>query len=308
MALSSGWFMYALFLTAMIVFNIIGNSLVCLLILKNKTMKTSINWLLFHLAIADLLVAVLFIPPCVLSHFIEQPGGVIGDVLCKLITTGILGWAAASASSFLLVAVAFERYFATLHPFRSLSRSRSWWLVPFLWILAILIDLPSIVVTAYDTESQMCVGNYPDYATARAYYISWSICNSGLPTCIMVYLYARIILHLRNHALVPGSSQAPATRYRNKVTKMLISVTAIFIVCWTPQTVLCVLSPVVPGGYAIVYPVATASALLNSCLNPLVYSLHSQQFRKNLASLVHIHCCKHKQMTHKKMVEKNFSS
>lgn len=34
-------------------------------------MKTSINWLLFHLAVADLLVAVLFIHPCILSHFIE---------------------------------------------------------------------------------------------------------------------------------------------------------------------------------------------------------------------------------------------
>ena len=308
MALSTGWLVYALFLTAMIVFNIIGNSLVCLLILKNKGMKISINWLLFHLAIADLLVAVLFIPPCVLSHFIEQPGGVIGDVLCMFITAGTLGWAAASASSFLLVAVAFERYFATLHPFRSLSQSRSWWLVPLLWILAILIDLPSIIVSAYDTESQMCVENFPDYATTSAYYISWSICNSGLPTCIMVYLYTRIILHLRNHSLIPGSSQAPATRSRNKVTKMLISVTAIFIMCWTPQTVLCVLSPVVPGGYATVYPVATASALLNSCLNPLLYSLHSQQFRKNLASLLRLRCCKNTQMAHKKMVEKTFSS
>jgi len=43
---------------------------------------------------------------------------------------------------------------------------------------------------------------------------------------------------------------------------------------------------VIPGGYATVHPVTTASALLNSCLNPLVYTLHSQQFRKNIASMV----------------------
>lgn len=102
----------------------------------------------------------------------------------------------------------------------------------------------------------------------------------------MGYLYGRIILHLRNHALVPGCSQPLVARSRTKVTRMLISVTVIFITCWTPPAVLCVLSPVIPGGYATVYLVSTASALLNSSLNPLVYTLHSQQFRKNLASLV----------------------
>ena len=286
MAISTLTFLYTLLLSAMIVFNIAGNSLVCLLILKNKAMKTSINWLLFHLAVADLLVAVFFIPPCVLSHFIEQPGGVIGDVLCKFITGGTLGWAAASASSFLLVAVAFERYYATLYPFRSLSRTRSRWLVPFLSFLGILLIVPSLAVAIYDSESQSCASNWPNYTAIRAYNLSWSFCNSMLPICIMGYLYARIILHLRTYTAMPGSSQSPVTRSKTKITKMLISVTAIYVTCWTPQIVLCATSPVLPGGYTTVYLVSTASALLNSCLNPLVYTLHSQQFRENLASLM----------------------
>ena len=288
MAMSTASLLYALFLIVMIVFNIAGNSLILILILKNKAVKTTINWLLFHLAVADLLVAVFFIPPCVLSYFIEQPGGVIGDVLCKFITGGSLGWAAASTSSFLLVAVAFERYYATLRPFRSLSRSPSQWLVPLLWILAILLDMPAIVLLAYDVESQTCFQNFPDYTAMWGYYITWSFFNSLLPICIMVYMYVQIILQLRNRPVVPSSSQAPVTRSKNQVTKILFTVTAVFITCWTPPTVLCVLSPVIPGGYATVYPVTTASALLNSCLNPLVYALHSQQFRKNLVSLL---CC-----------------
>ncbi|KAJ7372590.1 hypothetical protein OS493_017861 [Desmophyllum pertusum] len=286
MAISTTTLVYVLCLTAMIIFNIAGNSLVCLVILKKKAMKTSINRLLFHLAIADSLVAVFFIPPCILSYFIEQPSGVIGDLLCKFITGGALGWAAAAASSFLLVAIAVERYLATLHPLLTLSRGRSSWLVPGLWILAILLGLPSLVVSAYDVESQMCVENFPDYTTTRAYYLTWSFASSVVPICIMGYLYARIISCLRNRAVVPGSSQASVSQSSTKVTKMLISVSVIFITCWTPPAVLCVLSPVIPGGYATVYLVTTACALLNSCLNPLVYSLHSQQFRKNLASLV----------------------
>ena len=111
----------------MIIFDIAGNSLVCYLILKKKAMKTSINWLLFHLAIADVLVSLFFIPPCILSHFIEQPGGVIGDNLCKFILSGVLGWVSAAASSYLLVVIAFERYHATVYPFEKLRGGRSSW-------------------------------------------------------------------------------------------------------------------------------------------------------------------------------------
>ena len=292
MALSISSMVYVVFLSAMIIFNIGDNSLVCLVILKKKGLKTSINWLLFHLAIADLLVGVFFIPPCILSHFIEQQSGIVEDLLCKFINGGVFGWAAASASSFLLVVIAFERYNATVHPLEQLSRGRPSWLVQILWILAIHLIVPNVVVMAYNAESQMCAEKFPDYTTARAYYLTWSFASSVLPMCIMGYLYARIILCLRNRVLVPGSSPRSVSQSRDKVTKMFISVSVIFITCWTPPILLCVLFPVIPGGYATVYSVTTASALLNSCLNPLVYTLHSQQFRKNLASLMR--CCESK--------------
>ena len=299
MAIPATSLVYVLFLSAMIVFNIAGNSLVCSLMLKNRAFKTSINWLLFHLAIADLLVAVFFIPPCILSHFFVQPSGLTGDLLCKFITGGSFGWVAASASSFLLVAIAFERFNATLRPLLTLRHGRSLWLVPVLWMLASLLNTPSIVVTAYDEEDlQMCVENFRLYSTLRAYYLSWSFANSVLPICIMGYLYTRIILCLHKPGLVQNSSPTSASRSRNKVTKMLVSVSVIFVTCWTPPAVLCVLSPVIPGGYATVHAVATASALLNSSLNPLVYTLHGQQFRKNLVSLVF--CSDNKELaTHK---------
>ena len=289
MAISATSLVYVLFLSAIIIFNITGNSLVCSLMLKKKAFKTSINWLLFHLAIADLLVAVFFIPPCILSHFIVQPSGLTGDVLCKFITGGNFGWVGAAASSFLLVAIAFERYNATLRPLLTLRHGRSMWLVPVLWLLAILLNTPPIVVTAYDAERQLCVENFQDYTTLRAYHLSWSFGNSFLPICIIGYLYARIILCLHKPGFTQRSSPKSASQSRNKVTKMLISVSAIFITCWTPPTVLCLLIPVIPGGYGTVHYVSTASALLNSSLNPLVYTLHSQQFRKSLVSLV---CCR----------------
>ena len=290
MAISTFSLVFSLSIAGVIIFNIAGNFLVCVVILKKTKMKTSINWLLFHLAIADLLVAVFFIPPTILSHFIEQPSGVTGDLLCKFVFCGVLGWVAAMMSSFLLVVIAFERYHATLHPLEQLNRGRSRWLVPIMWILALLLLSPLIVVSKYDVENQICVDNFPNHVTSRAFYLFWSFCKELVPITIMGYLYTRIILRLRAAVLVPVSYPNSVSQSRHRVTKMLISISAIFIMCWTPAAVLCILTPLIPGGRATVYSVAKASALLNSSLNPVVYSFHSLHFRKNLASMVA--CCK----------------
>lgn len=292
MAISTFSLVYSLSLAALVIFNIAGNSLVCVVMLKKKEMKTSINWLLFHLAIADLLVAVFFSPATVVSHFITQPSGFTGDLLCKFIFGGNLGWVAAATSSFLLVVIAFERYNATLHPLEQLSRSRSRWLVPIMWIVALLLVSPLFVVSTYDAESHTCVNNFPNRLKSRAFFLFWSFCNELIPISIMVYLYTRIILHLRTVVLVQVSYPNSVSQSRHKVTKMLISISAIFIICWTPAAVLCVLTPMIPGERGTVYFVAKASALLNSSLNPVVYTFHSQNFRKNLAALVP--CCKSK--------------
>ena len=290
MAISTFSLVFSLSIAGVIIFNIAGNFLVCVVILKKTKMKTSINWLLFHLAIADLLVAVFFIPPTILSHFIEQPSGVTGDLLCRFVFCGVLGWVAAMTSSFLLVVIAFERYHATLHPLEQLNRGRSRWLVPIIWILAFLLLSPLIVVSKYDVENQICVDNFPNHVTSRAFYLCWSFCKELVPITIMGYLYTRIILRLRAAVLVPVSYLNSVSQSRHRVTKMLISISAIFIMCWTPAAVLCILTPLIPGGRATAYSVAKASALLNSSLNPVVYSFHSLHFRKNLASMVA--CCK----------------
>ena len=284
MSTSMSSVVYAIFLGAMILFNMVGNSMVCIVVLKNKAMRTSINWLLFYLAIADVLFAVFF-TPCILSHFIKLPSGIVGDMLCKFLMGGAFGWASASASSFLLVLIAFERYHATLHPLKMFSRGRSLRLVPVLWIVAILLAAPMVLLFIYQKEIQACEIVFPNYLTSRFYHLIWSCCNEFLPICIMGYLYTRIVLCLRERSLVSASSQTKVLHSRHKVTRMVILVSVIFVLCWTPSAVLCALTPLVPGHRVTVDKVAEASALLNSCLNPLLYTLHSEQFRRNLASL-----------------------
>ena len=62
------------------------------------------------------MVAVFFSPLHIFVHTFTHPDGVAGDVLCKILTGGNLGWLGGTSSAFTLVAVAVERYYAVNYP------------------------------------------------------------------------------------------------------------------------------------------------------------------------------------------------
>ncbi len=76
------------------------------------------NYLLMNLAVSDILHAV-FITPRVFYQlpFVHHPDGVGGTILCKFVTGGSVAWTGSACSIATFVAIAFERYFAVLHPF-----------------------------------------------------------------------------------------------------------------------------------------------------------------------------------------------
>lgn len=75
------------------------------------------NFLLVNLALADIMVALFIAPQFILIHAFKHPYGLAGTLLCKFLTGGNLMWTGATASSFSLVVIAFERYFAVMYPY-----------------------------------------------------------------------------------------------------------------------------------------------------------------------------------------------
>ena len=69
-----------------------------------------------NLAVADIIVALFIAPQFILIHTFKHPGGMIGTVLCKLLTGGTFMWLGATVSAFTMVVIAFERYYAVLQP------------------------------------------------------------------------------------------------------------------------------------------------------------------------------------------------
>ncbi len=78
--------------------------------------RTPMNYLLVNLAIADILYAAFIVPDVFLSLTSTHPDGMIGTVLCKLVTGGTVAWIGAISSVVTLVAIAIERYYAVVYP------------------------------------------------------------------------------------------------------------------------------------------------------------------------------------------------
>ena len=74
------------------------------------------NVLIFNLAVADALFAALITPKLIVSLNLRHPGGLAGSILCTLITGGGFAWAGAFCSTYTLVAIAIERYYAVTDP------------------------------------------------------------------------------------------------------------------------------------------------------------------------------------------------
>jgi len=70
-----------------------------------------------NLAAADICYATFIMPTIILSHNVTHPTGIVGTFLCASITGGSFAWIGGLASMFTLLVIAFERYFAVVHPY-----------------------------------------------------------------------------------------------------------------------------------------------------------------------------------------------
>ena len=76
----------------LVTINLICNTLVCIVVLRHKQMRTPMNYLLVNLAISDVTVGIFIVPQYVLRHAFRHPESIAGDMLCKFVTGGSFIW------------------------------------------------------------------------------------------------------------------------------------------------------------------------------------------------------------------------
>ncbi|XP_031566403.1 pyroglutamylated RF-amide peptide receptor-like [Actinia tenebrosa] len=281
-------------LSILVLTDIIGNSLVIKIILTNKSLRSPMIYLLLNLAVADLMVGVFFSPLYIFSQFFSHPDGIVGTVVCKLLTGGYFAWIGGACSAATLVAISFERYFAVMHPYSKkykLNGRKVKQVIAGCWTSAFVIIIPCFLALDYDKETHLCMQIWSKKWFGSAYSTLCFIYFGVIPITIMLVLYSRVIYTLWFKQNQEQGTQLAVLKSRKRVTKVVVIVSVIFAACWLPDSIIYLLYHYtdIEYNYSVDVPSICGIILVtcNSSINPFIYTFQSKVFRRHLIELVY---------------------
>ncbi|XP_053741509.1 D(4) dopamine receptor-like [Synchiropus splendidus] len=172
---------------------ICGNLLVCLSVLTEKALKTTTNYFIVSLAVADLMLAVLVLPLFIYSEFQDGVWTLSTTVCDGLMTMDVM---LCTASIFNLCAISIDRFIAVLIPLnynRKHVDLRQAVLLSATWILALAVASPIIfgINNVPGRDPSECKLENDDYVLYS------SVCSFFIPCPIMLLLYCGMFRGLR---------------------------------------------------------------------------------------------------------------
>ncbi|RVE67783.1 hypothetical protein OJAV_G00085040 [Oryzias javanicus] len=293
----------------------LGNGVVCFIVLRSRNMWTVTNLFILNLAVSDLLVGIFCMPTTLLDNIIT--GWPFGSLVCKL--SGMVQGISVSASVFTLVAIAVDRFRCIVYPFKQkLTISTATAIIVIIWVLAVSIMCPSGVMLQVTKEHTVrvllghrnesspfywCRENWPNQEM-RKIYTTVLFANIYLaPLSLIVIMYARIGITLFKTTVPTGGKPGQENRHgvskkKRRVVKMLLIVALLFILSWLPLWTLMMLSDyarLTEQQYRLiniyVYPFAHWLAFFNSSVNPIIYGFFNENFRRGFQAVFKFSLC-----------------
>ncbi|XP_038853441.1 D(3) dopamine receptor-like [Salvelinus namaycush] len=210
---------YAMLYSLLILAIVFGNVLVCLAVVRERSLQTTTNYLVVSLAVADLLVASLVMPWAV---YLEVVGGawLFSRMYCNVFVT--LDVMMCTASILNLCAISIDRYTAVVMPVlyntTHSSRKRVSAMIATVWILAFAVSCPLLFGFNTSDDPTVCSISNPDFV------IYSSVVSFYLPFIVTLLVYIRIYVFLRKRRkriafrqassgkIQPGSAQPSAEK------------------------------------------------------------------------------------------------
>ncbi|XP_063062338.1 D(3) dopamine receptor [Engraulis encrasicolus] len=183
---------YAVLYALLILAIVFGNVLVCIAVLRERSLQTTTNYLVVSLAVADLLVATLVMPWAV---YLEVMGGawLFSRLYCNIFVT--LDVMMCTASILNLCAISIDRYTAVVMPVlyntTHSSRRRVSIMIAAVWILAFAVSCPLLFGFNTTDDPEVCSISNPDFV------IYSSVVSFYLPFVVTLLVYIRIYVFLR---------------------------------------------------------------------------------------------------------------
>ncbi|XP_064410464.1 kappa-type opioid receptor isoform X1 [Latimeria chalumnae] len=249
-------------------------------------MKTATNIYIFNLAVADALVTTTM--PFQSTDFLMNSWP-FGNVLCKIVIS--IDYYNMFTSIFTLTMMSVDRYIAVCHPVKALdfrTPMKAKMINVCIWLLSSAVGIPAIVLGGIKTTEDMCATecamqfpnlyNYWDTLMKICVFIFAFI----IPVLIITVCYSLMILRLKSVRLLSGSREKD--RNLRRITRLVLVVVAVFIICWTPIHIFVLVKALVdvPDTIAVMagYYFCVALGYTNSSLNPILYAFLDENFKR----------------------------
>uniref|UniRef100_A0A915CSZ9 G-protein coupled receptors family 1 profile domain-containing protein n=1 Tax=Ditylenchus dipsaci TaxID=166011 RepID=A0A915CSZ9_9BILA len=266
---------------------LIANVIVVLAIAGDRKMrKSSMNLLLFNLAVADFLALVTYTVIWFPSAFYGTPAWMLPVSFCPI--DKYLNVTTLAVSQFTYIAICVERYIAIVHPMQAkslISGKRILCALTFIWIFALFLQLIYYIGWTYPqyiSKNVADIKHNTDHCVDPIFYeygfLIWVWIDFDLfvvyilPGLLSVILYQRICATLSTRAKL---LQESPKKKRDYDADRLHS---FFYICYTPWTVYMMWGATVNTNFKLPFKVwMTVALIMQICntANPFVYTLYS---------------------------------
>ena len=281
-------------LTLILVGTIIGNTLVCLCVYVKQEMKTITAMFLVNLAIADLGTGLFCVPMAIAA--ILDLSILRSEFTCNLNAFCLVFFFMTSINT--MAATGVYKYWTVAFPMRSKITSRhAFVMILLIWLTAgILAAGPIFGWNHYFllTDRYQCSPGSPQTMDEYSHLLAILIFGFALPVPLMAFCYARVYVISKNHFKRMKRNTLSDMRLLQSEAHLIATlwiVLVAFVLCWLPffaYLIAGIMNKKIPFYLPIL---AFNFGYSNSTLNPVVYALRLQSFRKGFHEIV-VGCCK----------------
>ncbi|XP_034043662.1 neuropeptide Y receptor type 2 [Thalassophryne amazonica] len=273
--------------STIILFGVIGNSLVIYVVYTFKNLRTVTNFFIVNLAIADLLVNTLCLPfTLVYTLYGEWK---FGRALCFLLpfAQGV----AVHVSTITLNVIALDRYRSIVYHLESrMSKDTCTAIVVMTWALSALLASPLAIFREYgmleltaDESILVCTEKWPDGSmNGSVYSLSMLVVQYVLPLVINSVAYIGIWSKLKNCTSFGARNENQWRRKRT--TEMLVTMVVVFAVSWLPLQAF-QLAADIDGSilamkdFKLLFTAFHIVAMCSTFVNPILYGWMNNNYR-----------------------------
>nr|XP_046155550.1 trace amine-associated receptor 1-like [Oncorhynchus gorbuscha] len=287
-----------LLLGSMSVLTVCGNLLVIIPIIHFKQLHTPTNYLILSLAVSDLLLGVLVMPPSMVYSL--ESCWYFGDLFCKIYTSTDVMLCTASILNLCFISI--DRYYAVCRPL--LYRTKITVHVVLIMMLVIWTGSAIVVfgmifleLSTWGMEefyynnhnyNVACEGEcifFQNKASSTASLVlSFYIPGVGM---LSIYLKIFLIAQRQARSIQGTTNQNSVGKSQRKATKTLAVIMGVFLSFWTPFFVVNCIDPFISYSTPpVLFVTFVWIGYLNSTINPMVYAFFYSWFRRAFRMII----------------------